>query len=155
MKNLIEASKTILEAKGKKLFIEGWHGTRKPFEPPFKETLQGSENDEGFSGKGFYFFGNEDDVQFAVPKGYKRKFQIQLKNAYNLDKDDVFSKDTDLPFGQYRDEETLRLLKEGYDGAYRTMNGKLEELCVFSFKKEKFDGNKKIKTIKGEDWQKI
>ena len=56
-------SEYLVEAKGKRLFIEGWHGTRKPFKPPFKETLQGSENDDGFSGKGFYFFGNEEDVK--------------------------------------------------------------------------------------------
>ena len=78
-----------------------------------------------------------------------------MKNAYNLDKDDIFSKDTKIPFGKYRDQETLRLLKEGYDGSYRTLNGKIEEVCVFSFKKKGFDGNKKIKSIDGEEWEKI
>jgi hypothetical protein len=141
--------------ENKKLFIDVWHGSRSQFEPPFKENLQGSENDEGFSGRGFYFFGQEKDVKYAVPNGYKRKFRIKLKKAYNLDKDDVFSKDTDLPFAQYRDEQTLELLKKGYDGAYRTLNGKLDEVCVFSYKKARFDGNKKIETIKGQDWQKI
>ena len=60
-----------------------------------------------------------------------------------------------MPFAQYRDEQTLELLKKGYDGAYRTLNGKLDEVCVFSYKKARFDGNKKIETIKGQDWQKI
>ena len=145
----------LIEVKGKKLFINVWHGTRKPFDLPFKETLQGSENDEGFSGKGFYFYAQEKYVKDAVPNGVKREFKIQLKNAYPLDKDDIFSKDTNLPFGKYRDQETLRLLQEGYDGAYRSISGKIEEVCVFSFKKKGFDGNKKIKTIKGEEWEKI
>ena len=41
--------------ENKKLFIDVWHGSRSKFEPPFKENLQGSENDEGFSGRGFIF----------------------------------------------------------------------------------------------------
>ena len=149
--------KYLNEVKGKKLFIDVWHASTKTFDLPFKEKLQGSQNDDGFAGKGFYFFGEEKYVKDAVPRGqgFKRKFQIRLKNAYPLDKDDIFSKDTNLPFVKYRDQETLRLLEEGYDGAYRTLNGKIEEVCVFSFKKKGFDGNKKIKTIKGEEWEKI
>lgn len=149
----------LTEVKGKKLFIDVWHGTKKPFDLPFKETLQGKKgfgNDEGFAGKGFYFYAQEKYVKYAAPAGgVKRKFKIELKNAYPLDEDDVFSKDTDLPYVKYRDQETLRLLREGYDGSYRTIGGKIEEVCVFSFKKKGFDGNKKIKTIKGEEWEKI
>ena len=150
----------LTEVKGKKLFIDVWHGTKKPFDLPFKETLQGKKgvgNDEGFAGKGFYFYAQEKYVKDAVSEreGVKRKFKIELKSAYPLDEDDVFSKDTDLPYVKYRDQETLRLLQEGYDGSYRTIGGKIEEVCVFSYKKKGFDGNKKIKLIKGEEWEKI
>lgn len=137
-----------------KMYIDVWHGTKKPFKLPFKESKQGSVNDEGFSGKGFYFFGNESDTELAVRDGYKRKFRIKLDNAYNLDKDDPFSEDTD-DYIKLRDDETLRLLESGYDGSYRTLNNRLDEICVFSYKSKRFDGNNKIKTIKGYDWEKI
>ena len=144
----------VIEAKAsKKINIDAWHATKKPFEPPFKESKIGSQNDEGFSGRGFYFFGQEKDTKLAVRDGYKRQFHIELKKAYDLDKDDIFSKDIDKPYSQYRDEETLRLLEEGYDGTFRTLNGRLDEVCVFSFKDKGYDGNRKIKP-KG-DWIKI
>jgi hypothetical protein len=141
----------------KKLYIDVWHGSKTPFNPPFDESKIATTNDEGYSGRGFYFFGNEEDVQYAVPKGYKRKFRLLLDNAFNLDKNDIFSADRDesIPFWKYRDEETLKLLKLRYDGAYRTLNGKLDEICVFSYKKRGYDGNRKIQTIDGQDWIKM
>jgi len=141
------------ESNSKRINIIAWHASKKPFDLPFLESKIGSQNDEGFSGRGFYFFGNEKDTEFAVRNGFKRSFQINLNNAFNLDKNDIFSKDTDKPFKQYRDEETLRLLNEGYDGSFRTLNGRLDEICVFSFKSKGFDGNGKIKSE--GDWIKI
>ena len=126
---------------------EGWHGSKVPFEGLFDENLIGGENDDGFSGRGFYFFPSLEDTRFAVPNGYARKFILSLKRLYNLDRNDIFSEDPPrgMSYSDYRNEETLELLKKGYDGAYRTMNNRIEEICVFSYKSKGFDGNNKIK----------
>jgi len=139
--------------KSRRLQITAWHASKKPFDMPFLESKIGSQNDEGFSGRGFYFFGSEKDTEFAVKNGYKRQFMINLKNALLLDTYDPFSMDIIKPYNMYRDEETLKLLKDGYDGAYRTLNGRVDEICVFSFKSKGFDGNNKIEPI--SNWIKI
>jgi len=132
-----------------------YHGTRQKFPGKFDERKIGSGNDVGYSGRGFYFFPNIEDAKFAAPRGFVKPFEINLSNAYHLtSRDDPFSEDTDLSEEDMRDTTTLELLWQGYDGSIRYLNGKVEEICVFSYLKEGYDGNRKIKET-GQDWIKI
>lgn len=132
-----------------------YHGTRRPFAGKFDEKKIGTGNDVGYSGRGFYFFPNIEDAKFAAPGGVVKPFEINLTKAYHLtNRDDPFSEDTDLSDEEMRDQTTLNLLKQGYDGSIRYLNGKIEEICVFSYSRHGFDGNKKIKET-DQDWIKI
>jgi len=135
--------------------VEVYHSSNIKFESPFAEDKIGTANDEGYSGRGFYFFPNKEDAKFAAPKGWVRPFKIYLKNPINLDDNDLFSEEPPegMTYNEYRDQITLKMLKEGYDGSYRTMNGRIEEICVFSFKAKGFDGNKLI--VPNGEWEKV
>ena len=137
-----------------KIMLDVWHVSRAPFEIPFDEEKQGIENDEGYSGKGFYF-ADESYFEKGFRGWYKRKFRLRLNKVFNLDQEDVFSGYDGPNYVRFRDEKTLELLKEGYEGTIRTLNGKLDEICVLSYKAKGFDGNKYISTIEGEDWELI
>lgn len=140
-----------------KLSMNLWHGSKKKFLGKFDESKIGLGNDEGFSGRGFYFFANVDDVKFAIGPGggFMREFLVTLNKPLNLDKNDIFSENPPkgMTYSEFRDLETLKLLKAGYDGAYRTLNSKLEEICVFSYKEYGYDGNRKIKPV--GPWKKV
>jgi len=135
--------------------IKVWHASKQKFDSDFSENRIGTGNDDGYAGRGFYFFADERDAQFAVPVGFKRQYILSVKRAFNLDKDDIFSEDPPkgMSYSEYRDQETLKLLKLGYQATYRSLNGKIEEICVLSFKKHGFDGNKLIKPL--GKWQSI
>ena len=146
-----------LPKKGKKLKMSVWHGTRETKFKKFDEKFLATENDEGFAGRGFYVFGAERYVASAVPDGYKKEFALNLSNAVELKNDasDPFS-NYDGPadkFAEFRDQVTLDWLEAGFDGSYRKIQGNIEEICIFSYKSKGYDGNKKIKEIKGEDWE--
>ena len=133
-----------------------YHATRKPFEGSFDEGKIGTGNDVGYSGRGFYFFPSMEDAKFAAPGGYVKPFEINLKKAYHLTgRDDPFSAEyPSLTDEEVRDNITELLLGQGFDGSVRYLNGKIEEVCVFSYRKKGFDGNKKIRqTEKG--WSKV
>lgn len=132
-----------------------YHVSRTPFKGKFDESKIGSANDPGYSGRGFYFLADPKEARNVASSGYIKAFSIQIKDVYNLNKNDPFSEDTELPEDQYRDEVTLSLLKQGYDGSIRYLNNRIDEVCVFSFLSKGYDGNKYIKEIPGEDWQKI
>lgn len=132
-----------------------YHSTRKPFKGNFKESKMGSGNDVGYSGRGFYFFDNKKDAVFAAPNGYVKPFEVSLRKVYNLtSKDDPFSIDTYLTDEEHRDQTTLQLLKDGYDGSIRYLNGRIEEICVFSYISEGYDGNNNIIET-NQEWEKI
>jgi hypothetical protein len=153
----IKSFKQFNEASGKSLKVVGYHGTKRKFKPPFSENAIGSANDEGFSGRGFYFFPNAEDVADAVSNGYYASFEISLKNAIHL-KDGKNPYDSydgpDKEYFKFSSEQTLEYLNNGIDGAYRMLNGKIEEIVVFSYKSKGFDGNKKILT-KNPAWKSI
>lgn len=125
-----------------------YHATKHPFKGDFSEKKIGDGNDDGYSGRGFYFFVNKRDVVDAALSGYMKEFNLNLSKVYNLKSgDDPFSEDSLLSDKEHRDQTTLRLLEEGYHGSVRYTNGRIEEICVFSYKSKGYDGNKFIKQI--------
>jgi hypothetical protein len=133
-----------------------YHASRVAFKGKFDEKKIGTGNDPGYSGRGFYFFANKTDGKFAAPNGYIKPFEIDLDKVYHLtSRDDPFSEDTDMSEDEQRDTVTLQLLKQGYKGSIRYLNGKIEEICVFSYKSKGYDGNRNIRELPGRDWEKI
>lgn len=133
-----------------------WHGTRTPFIGKFDENKIGTSNDVGYSGRGFYFFPSKEDVKVSIGHGYMKPFILNLSNPFNLNDDDIFSNEPDdIPYTQYRDEQTLRLLRDGYDGSIRMLNGRIDEICVFSYEQYGFDGNSKISQLPDSKWIKF
>jgi hypothetical protein len=133
-----------------------YHATKKPFSLPFDENKIGLGNDLGYSGRGFYFFNSIDEAKYAAPNGYVREFEVKINNIYTLtNTNDPFSIETDESEESLRDQVTLKLLKNGYDGTVRYLNGKIDEICVLSFNQYNFDGNKHIKEIPNSKWKKI
>ena len=115
----------------------------------FNKTQQ---NDAGWLGKGFYFYGDKNEAERAVGYGkYLRAFYLKAKNPYYITEEE-YKELVDANDKEKSAEFTQRLIDDGYDSVY--WNGDLrQEWVVFDPTQIKsatdnigtFDGtNKKI-----------